>query len=287
MRGVWVVDPGPLATVQDLGRPGHAHLGVPRSGALDRPAACLANRLVGNDPAAACLETTVGGVVVRASTAMTVAVTGAPATVRVDGRAAAFAEALGVPRGATVSIGAAHAGVRSYLGISGGIEVEQVLGSRSTDVLSAIGPATLRAGEWLPVGDPSRLPPVAGAVPIDPPADPLVLTLLPGPRWDWFDSGAHRILFDDDFVVASGSNRIALRLAGAALNRAVTTELPSEGLVLGAVQVPANGQPLVFLADHPTTGGYPVIGVVDAAGVAACAQARPGDRVRFRSRKLS
>jgi biotin-dependent carboxylase-like uncharacterized protein len=279
-----VVDPGPLTTVQDVGRPGLAHLGVPRSGALDGPAAQLANRLVGNGSSSAGLETTVGGVVVRTSAAMTVAVTGARAAVRVDGRSVAFAEAVAVGPGATISVGTARVGVRTYLAVSGGLEVDPVLGSRATDLLSGLGPAPLKAGDWLPVGHPLQPPSGAESVPLDPVADPITLTLSPGPRWDWFDAHAHRSLFAETYLVGSGSNRVALRLEGAPLARTITTELPSEGIVLGAVQVPAGAQPLVFLADHPTTGGYPVIGVVDAAGIAACAQARPGDRVRFRRR---
>ena len=278
MRALTVVDAGPLTTVQDAGRPGHAHLGVPRSGWLDKPAALLANRLVGNDPAAAVLETTMGGVALRAEEAISMAVTGAMADVRVDGHAAAFAEVVTVPAGGVLRVGVAKGGVRSYLAVCGGIEVAPVLGSRATDRLSGLGPGPLVDGDVLPVG-PGRRP-----RPVDAPRTPAlsrVLRVSPGPRADWVHDGVRR-LAAAAWTVAADSDRVALRLSGAALGRARGGELPSEGVVLGAVQVPPDGQPLVFLADHPTTGGYPVVGVVPEADLWQCAQLRPGESVSFR-----
>lgn len=149
-----VVRPGPLTTVQDLGRRGVAHLGVPRAGALDEPALRAANRLVGNEPGAAGLETTLGGVALRALGPAVVAVTGAPSPVRVDGRAAAWGAPVAVPAGAVVEVGPATAGVRGYLAVAGAIAVPPVLGSRSADLLSGLGPAPLVAGDRLPVGPP-------------------------------------------------------------------------------------------------------------------------------------
>jgi biotin-dependent carboxylase-like uncharacterized protein len=276
-RTVTVLDAGPLTTVQDAGRPGHAHLGVPRSGFLDPPAAMLANRLVGNDPGAALLETTGGGVVLRADAAATFAVAGAPADVVVAGRARAWGEPLSVPAGAVVAVGAARRGVRSYLAVSGGVAVDPVLGSRATDTLSGLGPAVLRDGDVLPIGPPGR-PRALDVPPLAPGVGTLRLTA--GPRADWVLEPVRR-LTTQDWTVQADSNRVALRLAGPALAWSVSGELPSEGLVLGAVQVPPDGQPLVFLADHPTTGGYPVVAVVDPADLWQCAQLRPGDRVRF------
>jgi biotin-dependent carboxylase-like uncharacterized protein len=281
-REVVVVDPGPLTTVQDDGRPGWAHLGVPRAGVLDAPAAARANRLVGNDPAAAVLETTLGGVTLRLSAAMTVAVTGAPADVRVSGRAAAFGEPLSVGAGEVLRVGPARRGVRSYVALAGGVAVEPVLGSRSTDTLAFVGPGVLRAGDVVPVGPAPR-----GPAPVDVTVGPTVggaatLRLLPGPRIDWFTSDALETLATSTYVVTEESNRVGLRLDGAPLTRRDGSELPSEGVVLGAVQVPPSGLPLVFLHDHPTTGGYPVAGVVPGEDLTACAQLRPGDEVRFR-----
>jgi biotin-dependent carboxylase-like uncharacterized protein len=269
---------GPLTTVQDLGRPGWAHLGVPRSGALDTPALRLANRLVGNPEDAAALEITAAGCAVRLRTAGTVAVTGAFARVTVAGRPASYGVPLATPAGAVVEVGRAEYGVRSYLAVAGGIAVPPVLGSRSTDTLSGLGPAPLRDGDALPVGRASA-PSTVDFVPWRPPPAVLRLGVRLGPRRDWFTSDAVEALLGTQYTVSALSNRVGARLAGAALPRAREGELPSEGVVLGAVQVPTGGQPLIFLADHPTTGGYPVIAVVD--DVTALAQAAPGTTVTF------
>ncbi|MFE6055822.1 biotin-dependent carboxyltransferase family protein [Kitasatospora sp. NPDC056446] len=281
MSELVVVRPGPLTTVQDLGRHGVAHLGVPRAGALDEPALRAANRLVGNTPGAAGLETTLGGVALRAVGAVLVAVTGAPAPVRVDGRAVAWGAPVLVPDGAVVEVGPATDGVRGYLAVAGGIAVPPVLGSRSADLLSGLGPAPLALDDRLPVGAPPPRRARPDLVPLPAPPAELVLRLRLGPRADWFTTDAVARLGRDGYRVSSTSNRVGLRTEGPAVARARDGELPSEGMVLGAVQIPPDGQPVVFLADHPTTGGYPVVGVVPAADLAAAAQARPGTPVRF------
>ncbi|MER7772777.1 biotin-dependent carboxyltransferase family protein [Kitasatospora sp. NPDC096140] len=281
MSELVVVRPGPLTTVQDLGRRGVAHLGVPRAGALDEPALRAANRLVGNEPGAAGLETTLGGVALRAVGTVVVAVTGAPAPVRVDGRPAAWGAPVVVPDGAVVEVGPATDGVRGYLAVAGGIAVPPVLGSRSADLLSGLGPAPLAAADRLPVGAAPPYRARAELVPLPAPPAELVLRLRLGPRADWFTAEAVARLGRDGYRVSSTSNRVGLRTEGPAVARARDGELPSEGMVSGAVQIPPDGQPVVFLADHPTTGGYPVIGVVPAADLAAAAQARPGTPVRF------
>jgi biotin-dependent carboxylase-like uncharacterized protein len=276
---VEVVDPGALTTIQDLGRPGHAHLGVPRSGALDAPALMLANRLVGNAEGAAGLETTLTGITFRALTGVRVAVTGAGCEVRVDGRGAAYGASVVVPPGAVVEVGAARTGLRSYVALAGGVVAEPVLGSCSTDLLSGLGPPVLRAGDRIELGTPGPPPAQAEAV-----GWPLghELRLDLGPRADWFTPDALAALDGAVYEVAAASNRIGLRLRGDPVTRVRDEELPTEPMVLGAVQVPPNGQPLVFLADHPTTGGYPVVAVVRTADLPVCAQARPGDRLTLR-----
>ncbi|MFF2066077.1 biotin-dependent carboxyltransferase family protein [Streptomyces sp. NPDC058200] len=280
-RALSVIRAGALTTVQDLGRYGHAHLGVPRSGALDLPALRLVNRLVGNPEGAAALETTLSGCAVRPRCAVTVAVAGAPCPVTVDGRPAAWGAPVRVPAGAVLDVGAAVSGVRGYVAFGGGITVEPVLGSRSTDLLSGLGPGPLRDGAVLPLGRTvGRAAPVDGAPTQAPPAE-LVLRVRLGPRDDWFTAEALRTLVTRAYRVSPASNRIGLRTEGPPLERAVHTELPSEGLVTGAVQVPPDGRPLVFLADHPTTGGYPVVAVVAERDLPAAAQAAPGTPVRF------
>ncbi|MEV5439613.1 biotin-dependent carboxyltransferase family protein [Streptomyces sp. NPDC052682] len=280
-RALAVVRAGALTTVQDRGRPGHAHLGVPRSGALDGPAAALANRLAGNPPEAAVLETTLNGCAVRPRCPVTVAVTGAPCRVTVDGRPAAWGAPVRVPAGALLDVGPATSGVRSYVAVSGGIAVEPVLASRSTDLLSGLGPAPLADGTVLHLGDLRAAHARVDVAPQPAPPAELVLRVTLGPRDDWFTPRALRTFTSRTYQVSPASNRIGLRTTGPALERARTEELPSEGMVLGAVQVPPDGRPVVFLADHPTTGGYPVIAVVRTADLPAAAQAVPGTPVRF------
>jgi biotin-dependent carboxylase-like uncharacterized protein len=276
---------GPLTTVQDLGRIGYAHLGVPRSGALDLPAMRWANAMVGNPIGAAVLETTLLGCALRFEVAARVAVAGAEAVVRVDKQPVPTTAVIEVAAGAVLDVGRATRGVRSYVAVGGGIGVEPVLGSRSTDTLSGLGPPRLADGMTLDLAwsSPSE---AAGSDKFSglstgaagPGGGELVLGVRLGPRDDWFVSGE---LFASAYTISPVSNRVGCRLAGSALTRTRAGELPPEGIVLGAVQVPADGQPLIFLADHPTTGGYPVIGVV--ADVTPLAQARPGTTVRFRA----
>lgn len=276
-----IVRAGALTTVQDLGRPGLAHLGVGRSGAADRRSLRLANRLVGNPEDAAGLEATFGGLSVRAHAGLTVAVTGAPVPVRIDGRERDCFAPLHLGAGQTLELGIPVWGVRTYLAVRGGIDVPPVLGSCSTDVLSGIGPARLADGDRLPVGISTLpYPGVDHAAVATPPAV-LTVRVVPGPRADWFTPAALAALTGSEYEVSSHADRIGVRLLGPVLERSRDDELPSEGLVDGAVQVPADGQPLIFLADHPVTGGYPVIAVVHPDDLPLAAQARPGQRLRF------
>lgn len=278
-----VLAPGPFTTVQDRGRPGHAAIGVSRSGAADPVAAGLATRLVGNLPDAAVLEVTAGGLRVRAERTVLIAVTGAPAPVEVDGRPAAFAAPLTLRAGSVLALGHPPRGLRSYVAVRGGIGVAPVLGSRSTDTLSGLGPPPVTAGTLLPVGDLAGEEPFVDVAPVGPPPDRPVLRVLPGPRRDWLTDDAWTALTAREWTVAADSDRIGLRLDGPPLVRAREGELPSEGLVPGAIQVPPDGAPVLFLADHPVTGGYPVLAVVVTADLPLAAQLRPGDAVRFRS----
>ncbi len=277
-----VVAPGPLATVQDRGRPGWASIGVTRSGAADHAAAGLANRLVGNGPSAAVVEATAGGLRVCAGRTVLVAVTGAPAPLAVDGRPAPLNAPLTLRRGAQLTLGLPPVGLRSYLAVRGGIDVPAVLGSRSTDTLSGLGPEPLRPGDVLPVGALATDEPVVDVAAVRPPSAGPVVRVLPGPRRDWLQPDAWTALISAEWTVTPDSNRVGLRLTGPRLERARSDELPSEGLLPGAIQVPPDGAPVLFLADHPVTGGYPVPAVVVTADLPAVAQLRPGDTIRFR-----
>ncbi|MFD0360378.1 biotin-dependent carboxyltransferase family protein [Nocardia sp. GCM10030253] len=275
---------GPLATIQDLGRPGWFDSGVGPAGAADRASLRLANRLVGNPEEYAGIEVLLGGLALRADRHCTVAVTGAPAPATVEGTPVGHASVLELAAGQTFRLGLASTGLRSYVAVRGGIEVPPVLGSRSRDTLSGIGPPPLRSGDRLPIGPaPHTLPNVEFAPVADLSTEILTIRALLGPRDDWFvDAGA---LFDGEWVVSTDTDRIGARLdrrAGPPLRRGVSRELPTEGMVLGSIQVPPSGQPVVFLADHPITGGYPVVAVIVDADIDAVAQARPGQALRFR-----
>lgn len=278
-----VVATGPLTLVEDLGRPGLSALGVGPSGAADRGAFSLGARLLGQSTDCAALECHHGGLALRAHGSVTVALTGAPAPATVDGIPVGHAAPFLVRDGAVLELGRPTSGVRTYVSVRGGVTVKPVLGSRSYDTLSEIGPPPLREGDLLPVGQPRGdllvdVAPVAG-----PPRGPVTLEVHPGPRSDWLgDLGA---LTDPLWSVDAASDRVGVRLAGPAVARADEfegQELASEGLVRGAVQLPADGRPVLFLADHPVTGGYPVVAVLTSRSVDAAAQVIAGQGVRLR-----
>ncbi|MGW7679232.1 5-oxoprolinase subunit C family protein [Kribbella sp. NPDC054772] len=276
MSSLTILATGPLATIQDRGRPGQAALGVPASGACDRTSYELANRLVGNRGGAAAVEVTYGGLEVHADNDLVVAITGAPCT--------------GVPlnaptvlrAGSVLRLGTPPSGLRTYLAVRGGIDVPAVLGSRSTDLLSGLGPAPLAANETLPIGALVEPMPGVDLAPVAHPAGgTALLRVTPGPRRDWFTDDGWASLVSQTYQVSSNSNRVGVRLDGQPLERAQTGELASEGMTAGAIQIPPSGTPVIFLADHPVTGGYPVIAYVAAADLDACAQVRPGQPVRL------
>jgi biotin-dependent carboxylase-like uncharacterized protein len=290
-----VLRAGPSALIQDLGRPGHASLGVTASGAADRAAAALALRCLGTDPGAAVLEVLLGGLVVMTDTPVVVAVTGARGLVVVttssgSRRLAATGEVLRLEAGSTLEIGRPVAGLRSYLGVRGGIDAPPVLGSRSRDTLSGLGPPPVVAGDVLGVGDrvvgpwaehwhaaggggPAVDAASAGAVELD---------VIPGPRDDLFPPEAWEVLAGTGHV-SGHADRVGVRIDPARpVPRLSGGEIPSEGMVRGAVQVPADGSPVVFGPDHPVTGGYPVIGVLTSRSADVISQLLPGAPVRFR-----
>lgn len=285
-RGLGVRATGPQALLQDAGRPGHAHLGVSESGAADAAAAARANALVGNAPEAVLIEALLGGLALEAIGDQVLAVTGADPTLFAAGTHPTgeynppVERPFVLPDGHVLVLGEPAIGLRSYVAVRGGIEAPRTLGSAATDLLSGEGPPPLRPGDALAVGD--RAAGALGSAPAasGPPGD-VTLNLRLGPRDDWFTPDAVAALFAQRWTVTPASNRVGVRLAGEPLARAREGELASEPTVAGAVQVPADGLPVVFGRDHPVTGGYPVIGVVDAAGLDALAQVRPGGTVRF------
>jgi biotin-dependent carboxylase-like uncharacterized protein len=267
-----ILAPGLQTLLQDAGRHGQARQGVSACGALDQAALRAANGLAGNVWDEAALETVAGGLRLRSHGANVVAVTGADAPLTLTTPSGAHWQAaryqpLALNDGDVLTIGQPRAGVRCILAVRGGFAVPPVLGSRSTDTLAHVGPPPQGAGDVLPIQPVTR----GGIVQMQaPPPDDLpaaqhevTLDVTLGPRADWFMPEAVALLASQRWQVTPLSNRVGLRLEGAQpLARAITGELPSEGTPLGAIQVPANGQPVLFLADHPLTGGYPVIACV-------------------------
>jgi biotin-dependent carboxylase-like uncharacterized protein len=273
---------GPFAVVQDLGRVGLAHLGVGRSGAADRRSHKLANRLVANPDDRATVEVTFGGFSARVHGGdVDIAVTGADTDPTVNGIKFGTNSIHHVRDGQVISLGAPSAGLRTYLAVRGGICVEPVLGSRSYDVMSAIGPSPLQTGDQLPVGEHTNDYPELDQAPVAAITGNVVeLLVVPGPRDDWFVDPD--VLVHTDWVASDRSDRVGMRLVGRPLqHRFPDRQLPSEGATRGAIQVPPNGLPVILGPDHPVTGGYPVIGVVIDEDIDKVAQVRPGQRVRL------
>ncbi|MBT2568626.1 5-oxoprolinase/urea amidolyase family protein [Arthrobacter sp. ISL-85] len=297
-EGLVVRKPGLQSTIQDLGRPGFAALGVSSAGAMDRGALRRANRLVGNGEDAAGMELLFGGLELVALSDQVLAVTGAAVPLEITppeeerspeeqrttaGRHPVCDAPFALLAGEKLTVGKPTAGLRSYVGVRGGLGGPEALGSRSTDTMSGIGPEPLQASTILSVRTPKP-----GSVVGHPEMSPLpdqdvatVLRVVPGPRQDWFSPETLQNFLSQEWTVTPQSNRIGLRLNGLALTRSRDGELASEGTVRGAVQVPPEGQPVLFLSDHPVTGGYPVIAVVVHADLDKAAQLPPGTAVRF------
>jgi biotin-dependent carboxylase-like uncharacterized protein len=259
-----VIAPGIASTIQDRGRVGYAHLGVSPSGVVDPRLASLTNRLVGNPDHAALIETC-GGLLLRFTEAALVATSSELAP-------------LSIGAGETYRLAGDQSRLWHYVAVRGGIDVPAVLGSRSTDTLSGLGPSPLAAGQVLPIGPEPKSQLAVDQAPGTRSRD--VVRVTPGPRLDWFEPVSFERFVVGGWTVTA-SSRVGLRLSGVRLVRRITHDLASEGLVRGAVQVPPDSDPVMLLADHPTTGGYPVIAVVDPDDVAVVAQTPPGGSVRF------
>ena len=275
MRAIRIVAAGPQTLLQDGGRRGYAHLGVPRAGAFDTKAWQLANRLVGNAPDAASLEILGGGVEVEAIGHVTIAVTGAQGPLHIDGRNVGTHTPLHVAPGDHLHLGTAHTGIRYYLAVSGGLSTPPVLGSRSHDTLGRLGPPVVREGDVLPTGAQRVGHPLVDHVAAVLPS--ATFAVLPGP------DGTDRLLdelTEHIWELDPQSDRIGIRLRGTPLDTRADT-LPSKPMVRGAVQLPPNGLPIILGPDHPTTGGYPVIAVVTSRSMCDVAQWSGGPR-RFR-----
>lgn len=286
-----VISPGLQMLIQDTGRAGHAALGVSTSGAADRTAMRQANQAVGNHAQVPVIEC-IGAVELEYHGAPSVAVvTGAMGQMQLTATNGAHHKVSGglpfaVDSGDRLSSGYPQRGLRYVLAVRGGIQAESALGSLATDTLAGLGPSPLKAGDHIAVGDPEAAPyavePLGVQRDLPAPGDTVDLAITLGPREDWFTPAALEALVGQDWEVTTRSDRVGLRLLGeVALERRVTGELPSEGAVTGAIQVPPDGQPVLFLPDHPLTGGYPIVGAVTRQDLDLAAQLPPGVRIRF------
>lgn len=277
-----VVGALPGATVQDLGRFGLRAIGVASAGAADPTSLRIANRLLGNAPTDAAIEVTLGGFRVTAQQNTWISLSGGEAPVMIDDRPVGLWSAHRLAAGETLSIGYLERGARIYVGVHGGVDEPLVLGSRSTDTMSGLGPAPLAVGRELTIGVPSSAVPPNDLTPWRVPGDAVTVQVRQGPRREMFSRDAWRMLTSAEWTVSANADRVGLRLDGPGLERIDEREIASEGMVIGALQVPPSGRPVILLGDGPVTGGYPVIGVVAFRDLDALGQLRPGSVIRFR-----
>lgn len=285
-----VLASGPLLTVQDLGRAFARRYGVPTGGAMDRFALVAANRLAGNPPGAAALEVTAGGAELAFAAPLLIAVTGADLGAYCNDRPLPLWIAVRVWRGERIRfVGRSGSwGARAYLAVAGGIAVPSVLGSRATDLAGAFGGLegrALRSGDRLATGPALLVDPGSGRYwppALRPPYSPVpTLRLVPGPHSSGFAPETLGLLTMHTWRVGPTSNRMGYRLEGPPLMALSPFDLPSFGVVPGAVQVPPDGAPILLMADAQTTGGYPVIGTVIGPDLPLAAQLLPGDALRL------
>ena len=285
MASVRVLRPGLLTTVQDCGRWGLQARGVPPAGPMDPWAHRLANALVGNRDTAATLEITLMGPELEFEDERFVAVAGAHFAIDVDGKGQTPNSAFLVPAGARLHLGQRRAGARGYLAVSGGIAVPEVLGSRSTHLVSRMGGMAgraLAAGDSLPLGERGNpRPGQRGEVSLPPSGQPARIRVLPGPHTDRFSPGAMDVLQSSAYTVARESDRMGFRLTGPRIPHSNGADIISDATPVGALQVPASGQPVLLMADRQTTGGYPNLATVISADIGLAGQLAPGDTIQF------
>ena len=267
-----VVSPGLFTTVQDLGRHGYAHLGVSPSGAADTVSLRIGNRLVGNRDNAPALEMTLMGGRYGFDCDATIAVTGAAFD------QAPMWRAINIAKGAILDIGSAKSGARGYLCVRGGIDAPRIMNSASTHILSGFG-APLKRGDTIAIGGETAGPPLTKSS--DPPPQRKRLRITSAAQTREFDAQQAITLATTTYQVSDDSNRMGLRLKGVPLLPPHNGQMLSEGVALGAIQIPPAGEPIILFVDAQTTGGYPVIGSVISADLASVGQLRPRDTITF------
>lgn len=284
MRALTIVRPGMLTTVQDLGRWGHQHVGVPVAGPMDWYSHRLANRLLGNGDDAACLEITLIGPELVAGGDVKCAVAGAEFELAVDGAAVPMHEPFRIRSGERLRFGTRRAGARASLAVGGGFALPSVLGSRATSLISSLGPfggRALKMGDVLQIADDARPHPALDGSPLPMPRAGARLRVLLGPHHANFTTGALNRFQAARFVITPESNRMGYRLSGPALECLTSSDMLSDATPIGSLQVPPSGQPILLMADRQTTGGYPKVATVITADLPIAGQLAPGDWVEF------
>jgi KipI family sensor histidine kinase inhibitor len=286
-----VLEPGAQTTVQDLGRPGHLRSGIPPAGPVDRWSFALANRLVGNPDSAAALECTVLGPRFETGSPCAVAVTGAEMPITVNGRDAPAWTTLHLAAGDVVKLGPARAGVRAYVAVSGGIDVPLVLGSRSTYLRGRLGGLdgrALRREDVLRLG-PAPLPPAwrAPATAVPPLGGEPEVRVVLGPQDDRFTPDGIAAFLGGSYELLPQSDRMGARCKGPRIAHTRGHDIISDGIALGSIQVPGDGQPIALLVDRQSTGGYAKVATVCSFDVGRLGQVKPGQRLRFRAVTLA
>jgi biotin-dependent carboxylase-like uncharacterized protein len=285
-----VVQPGPMTTVQDLGRIGYQQFGVPTSGALDDYAFRLGNLLVGNDEGAAALEITLFGCQLRALQDTLIAIAGADLAPAINGRPAPVWESLWIKRDQLLSFSQLRKGCRSYLAVAGGLNVPEVMKSASTCVRAGIGGLNgrplrkgdiLRANTGVASAKAARIP--AKYIPAY--SNDLALRVILGPQDDYFTDDGISTFLNSEYTVSAQADRMGYRLEGPFIQHSSGADIVSDGIPLGAIQVPGDGLPIILLADRQTTGGYTKIANIISVDIPKVAQAKPGDRIRFQQVK--
>jgi len=291
-----VIKPGALSTFQDLGRTGYQHLGIPVNGVMDERAHRLANALVGNLPQSATLEITLMGPVLKFHHEAVIAISGADLGARIEGEPLALDQVAVVAAGSELSFGKRSAGLRAYLAVRGGFAVDAAMGSASTYTRGGYGGHAgrpLKKGDLLETGPYvqssklARLAQVAkslssafdDAVALPPDAP---IRVIPGREWTYFSPHARQALEAAPYRISPQSDRMGYRLEGEKLELTEPREVVSEAVSFGSIQVPADGQPIILMADRQTTGGYPKIGHVCAVDLPRLAQKMPGETIRLK-----
>ena len=287
MKTMKVVIPGVLTTVQDLGRFGYQKSGMTCSGVMDTAAYRKANYLVGNEEGAAVLEMPLYGGSCRFEEDTVIALTGADMQPTVNQKPIAMNQAVKVPAGGVLNLGMAKTGCRTYLAVAGGFEVPKVMGSYSTNLKCGIGGhegRALQMGDELPIGEAlhswDEVKDRKVSVP-DYPKEVLV-SVVPGPQEEYFTEAGIHHFYSESYEVTESCDRMGYRLEGPEVESKNGTDIVSDGIVFGSIQIPSSGKPIILMADHQTTGGYAKIGTVTQADLPKVAQCKPGDRIRFR-----